>query len=189
MTENKTSIDYWKTQNKKRLNVGISRSLIGQLRGIRNYTGFTNDDQTVEYLLKIEKGVRKQNLIKEVKICEKCGVPIDVKLDDYTGIIHQHVDAQSNCFGHITTEYRIKMELNDTTESNDKPIKQTYTNDENSETNDKKEREIDQLGYRNGIRITDMDDPNYDNKFFDIDLPNLKKKLEEEKKLYPTTVG
>jgi hypothetical protein len=109
--QKKTSSDYWKTQNEKRLNVGISRSLIGQLRGIRNYTGFTNDDQTVEYLLEIEESVRKQNLIKKVRVCEKCGVPIDIKLDSYKGITHQHIDTKSNCFGCIVTKYRIKTKI------------------------------------------------------------------------------
>jgi hypothetical protein len=66
-------------------------------------------------------------------------------------------------------ERRIKLESKDkangTNESNDNKRAQTDTKDK-----EKVKKVEDKLGWRNGIRITDMKDPDYDYKYFDTDI-------------------
>lgn len=109
--QKKTARKYWENQNLKRGSLAIIKPLIGQVNEIKKTKGFKNDSEAIEYLLEIEQSVRSQNGIVEYRACEKCGVPIDVKLDSYEGITHRHVDSKSNCFGCITTKYRVKTKV------------------------------------------------------------------------------
>lgn len=98
---------YWDKQNLNRGNLAVVKPLIEKVNKIKSVRGFKNDSQALEYLLDLEEDIKKQNLIKETKSCEKCGTPINVKLDSYKGITHRHIDAKSNCFGCIVTRYSI----------------------------------------------------------------------------------
>lgn len=106
--QKKTAKKYWENQNLKRGSLAIIKLLIEKVNVIKKDKTFKNDSDVLEYLLEIEQGVRDQGGIIEYKVCEKCGAPINVKLDSYKGITHQHVDSKSNCFGCITTKYRVK---------------------------------------------------------------------------------
>jgi hypothetical protein len=116
--------------------------------------------------------------LKQMRVCPTCNKEFEIeentsrayKLKDHI----RHCDLEDTvCKQICKIQHRVKLG------SNDKHKGTTTTKDESSGTNDEKEREMEiQLGYRNGVRITDMDDPNYDHKFFDIDMANIKKKQE-----------
>lgn len=101
--------EYQKRYRAKILNIGISRTLAERLRGIRHYTTFMSDNQTLKYLLDIEKNLIEKKILEIYKSCEHCGKEIEVKLDSYKGIIHRQIDEKSNCPGCITTNYKIKI--------------------------------------------------------------------------------
>jgi len=105
--EKKDMRKYWEKQHINRGALSVLKPLIEKVNKIKSVRGFKNDSQALEYLLDLEEDIKKHNLIKETKSCEKCGTPINVKLDSYKGITHRHIDTKSNCFGYITTKYGI----------------------------------------------------------------------------------
>lgn len=109
MTEDNKN--YWKAQNLKRGHLAVLKHLMKKFRDIRAIKNFTNDDQMLEYLLDIERTAREQDAITESKACAQCGAPINLELDSYDGITHQHVDSKSDCFGCIKTKYRVKTKI------------------------------------------------------------------------------
>lgn len=148
-----------------RTNLNITDRNVDQLIAIKNEFGLRSYDKVIEFLLEIKKSAK---ISKEFR-CETCNKVIDLSPDinpKKIGLIHKHV-TNTDCVGCIKMQYVLKSE----------------SNDKNSETIDKNEEKKDEiLGYRNGIRITDVTDPNYDNKFFDIDIEANKKKILERYK-------
>lgn len=113
-------------QSDKRHNLGrkfinVKEDVWELLDSIDTNRNFNSKNETVKYLLDIEKDLRKRDGIVEYKACKKCGVPIDIKLDSYNGITHQHINSKSNCFGCITTKYRVKTEQSGAKDAKDEP--------------------------------------------------------------------
>lgn len=107
----KTSKDYSAAQNAKRGYLAVLKPLIIQANEIKKKKGFRNDSETLEYLLDIEKSVRKNNLVQEYNACKVCGEGLNVDLPDNTNITHLKADMQSTCFGCKTTKYRVKTKI------------------------------------------------------------------------------
>lgn len=94
-----------------RKHVTLTDEVCGQLDLIKKHLELKSNNDVVRYLIDIEQSVRKGKDIVEYKACEKCGVPIDVRLDSYKGITHHHIDSKSNCFGCIKTRYRVNTKI------------------------------------------------------------------------------
>lgn len=162
-----------------RINVVINDEVTKRMREIKNKRKFKSDSDTIKYLCDLETAIDPVfNTEFKCKICNENikNVPQNINVNRF---LHNDLCRTNPCKGHIVESKEIALDDKGFVISNKGT---TTTKDDSNGTNDEKEREMDiQLGYRNGVRITDMDDPNYDNKFFDIDLPNHKKKLEEER--------
>lgn len=93
-------------ENKKHLT--LSDQVCGQIDLIKRKLNFKSNNQTVEYLLGLEKELRTNDMIQENKICAECGAAINVNLADYTGITHGKIDRNADCFGCIVTRFGLK---------------------------------------------------------------------------------
>lgn len=107
----KTSRDYSTAQNAKRGYLAVLKPLILQANEIKKKKGFRNDSETLEYLLDIEKSVRKNNLAQEYGACKVCGEELNVELPDNTNITHVKADMKSTCIGCKMTKYRVKTKV------------------------------------------------------------------------------
>ena len=126
---------YWEKQHLSRGALSVLKPLIEKVNKMKKDNEFKNDSQVVEYLLDLEEDIKKHNLIKETKTCEKCGVLINIKLDSYKGITHRHIDAKSNCMGCIKTKYGIIDNID----------QEEQDNDESNEQNQKLNKEQDKV--------------------------------------------
>jgi uncharacterized protein YwlG (UPF0340 family) len=96
-------------ENKK--HVTLTNLVCEQLDLIKKQIGLNSNNDAVQYLIEIEQDARKDGILVKYGACEKCGTPINLELDSYKGITHQHVDSKSNCFGCIKTRYRVKTKI------------------------------------------------------------------------------
>lgn len=114
-----------------RKHVTLTDQVCGQLDLIKRKLNFKSNNQTVEYLLGLEKAAREKGVIEETRICADCGAAINVNLADYTGITHGKIDKDSDCFGCIKTKFGLKnikdketgtIEQKDVKKINDQPF-------------------------------------------------------------------
>ncbi len=80
-----------------------------QLEQLKYNMRLKSINDVIDTILEIQQDLREKDLIKTETICEECGKEIDAKMSDYAGITHQKIDSNSNCFGCITTKYRVKI--------------------------------------------------------------------------------
>lgn len=186
--ESRTKKSYGNKYMIDRKNLNIRKEHIKLLDAIRIKIGCRSYDNVIKHLCDLEAKVDpKFNITYTCKTCneEIKDIPKHINVNKFT---HRDLCTDTSCKGFIVTSKEIALDDNGHVISNNGTI---TTNDESSGTSEK-EKETDKkieyrMGYRNGVRISDMDDPDYDNKFFDQDLPEYKEKMRKLGLLSPTT--
>jgi hypothetical protein len=175
--ESRTKKSYGNKYLQNRRSISIENKIAERLDNIQTKKQIKTKGELFTFLANLEEAVDpKMETVYTCKTCKKkVDVPKNIKIDRF---VHNDLCETESCKGYLISKTDIAYDTNGHVISN-KGI--TTTKDESSETNEKKKKVDEEwgnrLGYRNGVRITDMDDPNYDNKFFDEDLPEYKEKM------------
>jgi len=164
---------YAKRYMANKINVIVNDEVTNKMREIKNKRNFTSDSDTIKYLCDLETTIDPK--IKITYKCKTCNeyindIPKSININRF---LHNDLCETTSCKGHIVSHKEIALDSNGNVISNKtKGNGATTTNDKSSGTIDTKNKIEDKIGYRNGVRITDMSDPKYDCANQELDMPS-----------------
>ena len=95
-------------ENKKR--IVIQESVRSALVNIKDKRRFNSDNETVKFLLDLERELTKMNMIKEFSKCPDCGTKMSA---EHIKKVHNHVDSNVECFGCMQKSYKVMLNEED----------------------------------------------------------------------------
>ena len=185
--------DYGNKYMVDRKNLNIRNNHIEQLDAIRNKIGCRSYDNVIEHLIEIEENIDPQ-FVHTYK-CKTCGeevknIPEHINVNRFT---HKDLCKGNSCKGYIKTEHRMakdsdgsiigKKKFTELARQKKMRNGQTDKSEEQSEEQIKKIKLTEEKsGWRDGVRITNMKDPDYDYKYFDIDIVPIREAVQRREK-------
>lgn len=139
-------------ENKKR--IVIQENIREALSNIKDKRRFGSDNETVKFLLDLERELTKMNMIKEFAKCPDCGAKMSA---EHIKKVHNHIDSNFECFGCLQKNYEItlteedakmvaKMQKEQEKEQNEQTdASEQEDNDEEVETQVKVTRKLDAM--------------------------------------------
>jgi hypothetical protein len=136
-------------EDKKR--VVIKESISQRLRQVKNKRRLNSDNETINFLLNLEKDLSKMNMIKEFAKCPDCGAKMSA---EHIKKVHNHVDSNFECFGCLQKDYEITLTEEDAKTVAKMQEEQKKEQEEQNEQTDTSEQEDNDEEVETQVKVT-----------------------------------